>query len=122
MKSYPQRKDGLGKTLQRDGELGRSILSDMFNTTQCKESTDIIMSFVTHLKRHLERVYSRWELQIEDVSYDVRFVTAKSRVTPLKKLTLPRLVFQTAVVAVRLDATIREETTLQLRETVFNDR
>eukprot|EP00057_Strongylocentrotus_purpuratus_P016422 XP_011670896.1 PREDICTED: uncharacterized protein LOC105441474 [Strongylocentrotus purpuratus] len=62
-------------------------------------------------------VYIRWEL--EDGSYDVRFVTAKSRVAPLKKLTLPRLELQAAVVAVRLDATIRDETTLELRETVF---
>ena len=42
-------------------------------------------------------VYIRWEL--DDGSYDVRFVTAKSRVAPLKELTLPRLELQAAVVA-----------------------
>ena len=61
--------------------------------------------------------YLRW--QLADGSFDVRFVTAKSRVAPLKKLTVPRLELQAAVIASRMYQTIREETRLKIDETVF---
>ncbi|XP_071480638.1 uncharacterized protein [Diadema antillarum] len=62
--------------------------------------------------------YLRWQINDSD-QYDVRFVAAKSRVAPLKKLTLPRLELQAAVMATRLDEAIREETTLEMQDTVF---
>ncbi|XP_071509125.1 uncharacterized protein [Diadema antillarum] len=62
--------------------------------------------------------YLRRQMNDSD-QYDVRFVAAKSRVAPLKKLTLPRLELQAAVMATRLDEAIREETTLEMQATVF---
>ena len=44
--------------------------------------------------------YARW--QKSNKWYDVRFIAAKSRVTPLKRLTIPRLELQGAVLASRL--------------------
>ncbi|XP_063955361.1 uncharacterized protein LOC135154088 [Lytechinus pictus] len=62
-------------------------------------------------------VYIRWKLT--DDEYDVRFIAAKSRVAPLKKLTLPRLELQAAVMATRLYTAIKEELTLELDSAVF---
>ena len=50
--------------------------------------------------------YVRWVLH--DGSYGVRFVAAKSRIAPLKQITIPRLELQTAVLATRLGKTIIE--------------
>nr|XP_054772116.1 uncharacterized protein LOC129280087 [Lytechinus pictus] len=61
--------------------------------------------------------YLRW--QIADVSFATRFVAARSRVAPLKKLTIPRLELQAALMAERLFTAIKEETTLKLLETIF---
>lgn len=61
--------------------------------------------------------FLRWKM--DDDKYGVRFVTGKSRVAPLKKLTITRLELQAAVMAVQLRATIEEETTLKISETVF---
>lgn len=47
----------------------------------------------------------------------VRFVSAKSRVAPLKELTVPRLELQAAVLASRLQVTIKEECRFQFEET-----
>jgi len=46
----------------------------------------------------------------------VRFVAAKSRVAPLKELTVPRLELQAAVLASRLQVTIKEECRFQFEE------
>ena len=51
--------------------------------------------------------YARW--QLSNGEYDVRFIVAKSRVAPLKRLTIPRLKLQGAVLASRLCKTIVEE-------------
>ena len=51
--------------------------------------------------------YVRW--QLSDGTFGVRFVAAKSRVAPLKELTIPRLELQSAVLASRLAKTILEE-------------
>jgi hypothetical protein len=61
--------------------------------------------------------YARWEL--EDGQFAVRFVAAKSRVAPLKQLTIPRLELQGAVLATRLSNTILEETRLKFERTIF---
>ncbi|KAJ8036637.1 hypothetical protein HOLleu_20672 [Holothuria leucospilota] len=61
--------------------------------------------------------YIRW--QVSNDSYDVRFLTAKSRVAPLKRLTIPRLELQGAVLAARLSCTILEELTLKPVKVMF---
>ena len=47
------------------------------------------------------------------------FVIGKSRLSPLKHLTIPRLELSAAVVAARLDKMIRTETDIQVDESVF---
>ncbi|XP_063960332.1 uncharacterized protein LOC129280086 [Lytechinus pictus] len=61
--------------------------------------------------------YLRW--QIADGSFTTRFVAARSRLAPLKRLTIPRLELQAALMAARLFTAIKEETTLKLLETIF---
>ena len=54
--------------------------------------------------------------------FDIRFIAAKSRVAPLKHLTIPRLELQAAVLASRLQSTIKEESRFQFKETfIFTD-
>ena len=48
--------------------------------------------------------YPKWNLN--DGKFGVPFVSAKSRVTPLKELIIPRLELQAAVIASRLGSTI----------------
>ena len=48
--------------------------------------------------------------------YDVRFVAAKSRVAPLKELTIPWLELQAAVLASRLQVSIKEECRFHFEE------
>ncbi|KAJ8018338.1 hypothetical protein HOLleu_43725 [Holothuria leucospilota] len=62
--------------------------------------------------------YLRWSLTNDD-EFQVRFVTAKSRVAPLKQLTIPRLELQAAVLAARLGRTIMEELTLELEKVIY---
>ncbi len=61
--------------------------------------------------------YIRW--QLNNGAFGVRFVAAKSRVAPLKELTIPRLELQSAVLASRLAKTILEETRLKIVRTIF---
>ena len=61
--------------------------------------------------------YIRW--QINDGTYNVRFIAAKSRVGPLKRLTIPRLELQAAVMGTRLYQAIMEEMRLPVKEAVF---
>ena len=61
--------------------------------------------------------YVRWQLL--DGKFGVRFVAAKTRVAPLKELTVPRLELQAAVLASRLAKTILDETRLQIVRIIF---
>ena len=61
--------------------------------------------------------YVRWETS--DHMFITTFVSAKSRVAPLKPLTIPRLELQAAVLAVRLSQSILDETRLQFEKVIF---
>ena len=61
--------------------------------------------------------YVRW--QLADGKFDVRFIAAKSRVAPLRRLTIPRLELQGAVLASRLCKTIVEESRYQFEEIIL---
>lgn len=61
--------------------------------------------------------YLRWGK--ENGSFEIRFVAAKSRVAPLKKLTIPRLELQAALLAARLSKTIQKESRLKFKEIVY---
>ena len=52
-------------------------------------------------------------------TYSVKFIAAKSRVAPLKQLTIPRLEIQAAVLATRLAKSIQEETRIQFQDVKF---
>ena len=54
-----------------------------------------------------------------DGSYEVKFAAAKSRVSPLKQLTVPHLELQVAVLASRLAKTIKEESRIQFKGIQF---
>ena len=57
--------------------------------------------------------------KIENGKFDVRFVAAKTRVAPLKQLTIPRLELQAAVLASRLAKTIQEESRIEFKDVNF---
>ncbi|XP_068675312.1 uncharacterized protein [Montipora foliosa] len=61
--------------------------------------------------------YARW--QLSNGEYDVRFIAAKSRVAPLKRLTIPRLELQGAVLASRLCKTIVDESRFQFEKVIL---
>ena len=61
--------------------------------------------------------YVRWETETN--TFVVRFVAAKSRVAPLKSLTIPRLELQAAVLAVRLCRSITDESRMQFEKITF---
>ena len=52
-------------------------------------------------------------------TYAVKFIAAKSRVSPLKQLTIPRLELQAAVLASRLAKSIQEESRKQFKDVKF---
>ena len=52
-------------------------------------------------------------------TYEVKLVAAKSRVAPLKQLTIPRLELQAAVLASRLAKSIQEESRIQFKDVKF---
>ena len=60
--------------------------------------------------------YIRW--RCSDGSYQCRLWTAKTRVTPLKKSTMPRIEMQAAVMAVRLSEVIKLNSIWQLENVV----
>ena len=61
--------------------------------------------------------YVRW--RTESNEYVTRFIAAKSRVDPLKPLTIPGLELRAAVLATRLYQTIAEESRMQFEKVVF---
>lgn len=61
--------------------------------------------------------YARWQLSTG--GFNAQFIAAKSRVAPLKKLTIPRLELQGAVLASRLGKTILKESRLKFDKSVF---
>ena len=61
--------------------------------------------------------YLRWK--INDDNFEMKFLAAKSRVAPLKSLTIPRLELQAAVIGARLSSCLKEAMRLELANSVF---
>ncbi|XP_071847894.1 uncharacterized protein [Apostichopus japonicus] len=61
--------------------------------------------------------YLRWRLNND--TFETRFVAGKLRVAPLKKLTVPRLELQAAILAARLGLSITEEMSLTCHEKMY---
>ena len=57
--------------------------------------------------------------ETSDRLYVIQFVSAKSRVAPLKPLTIPRMELQAAVLAVRLARPILDETRMKFEKVIF---
>lgn len=62
-------------------------------------------------------MYVRWEVSEE--KFDVRFLAAKSRVAPLKDLSIARLELQAAVSAARLCKSIRSESRIKFEKVIL---
>lgn len=60
-------------------------------------------------------------LRLTDTKGDIHcsFITGKSRLAPLKQLTIPRLELSAAVVATRLDKMVRKEIGIQVDQSIF---
>ena len=61
--------------------------------------------------------YIRWNLK--DGGAHTCLVTAKTRVTPLKRMTIPRVELQAAVMGIRLSKTIHESIRLDFQESIY---
>ncbi len=61
--------------------------------------------------------YVRW--LTSNGRYEARFVASKSRVAPLKELTIPRLELQAPVLAARLGKSVCEESRLRFEKIVY---
>ncbi|XP_068717038.1 uncharacterized protein [Montipora capricornis] len=61
--------------------------------------------------------YARW--QLSSGGFNAKFIAAKSRVAPLKKLTIPRLELQGAELASRLGKNLLKESRLKFEKSVF---
>ncbi len=61
--------------------------------------------------------YARWTLS--DGNYECRLWAAKTRVTPLKKMTIPRVEMQSAVMSTRLSKTIQEHGSLKFKNIYY---
>ena len=61
--------------------------------------------------------YIRWELS--DGSVDVRLVAAKTRVTPLDRMTIPKVELMAMVLGVRLSVSIHESINFNFEEPIF---
>ena len=59
------------------------------------------------------------QLRVNDDQYQVRLIAAKSRVAPLKQLSIPQLELQAAVLASRLAKTIQEESRMKFQAVKF---
>ena len=56
---------------------------------------------------------------LTDGTIKVSFVMARNRVGPLKRFSIPRLELQAAVLAVRLYCVVRQELTVNIKDSIF---
>ena len=63
--------------------------------------------------------YARYSLP--DGTIKVSFVMARNRVAPLKRLSIPRLELQAAVLAVRLYCVVKQELTVNIKDSIFEN-
>ena len=97
-------------TFPRNEGARQRFLWKMFNSSYCSGTTNI-MCFRWRITRGIQKE--------DDDTHAVKLVAAKSRVAPIKQLTIPRLELQAAVLASRLGKSIQEESRLQFTDVKF---
>ena len=108
--------------------VGRSIqtylYATMFFVTTLLISSYNASSFAMRHKLHLELLYT-WKFYLKHRPH-CTFVTSKTRLTPMKtklspvkKLSLPKLLLNVAVLEIRLDKVIIKEVHLTIQNTTF---
>ncbi|XP_043203370.1 uncharacterized protein LOC122371261 [Amphibalanus amphitrite] len=93
-----------------DLRLPRHLFNNM-----CVSTVELHMFCDASEKGFAAVLYYRW--RAEDGEINVSFVGAKTRVAPAKKLTIPRLELQAAVLGTRMIATLRREARVEIEST-----
>ncbi|XP_068739547.1 uncharacterized protein [Montipora capricornis] len=108
----------MDQPVSRNEELQWHKLREMSDTALCSWPPYILCFFSDASEDAFGScAYARW--QMSNGEYDARFIAAKSRVAPLKRLTIPRLELQGAVLASRLCKTIVDESRFQFEKVIL---
>ena len=109
----------MGKPVSRNAEPQWYNVWEVPNTTWCSWSVPLLCIFSDASNEAFGScAYARW--QKSNGEYDVRSIAAKSRVAPLKRLTIPRLELQGAVLASRLCKAIVKESRFQFEKVIVS--
>ncbi|XP_043234664.1 uncharacterized protein LOC122387998 [Amphibalanus amphitrite] len=87
-----------------------------FNNT-CASEVELHVFCDASEKGFASVLYYRW--RTEDGGIEVSIVVAKSRVAPTKRLTIPRLELQAAVLGVRMAADLMKEARIKIKSATF---
>lgn len=98
---------------------------ERFSVDRCIKPScfgNVVRNELHHFSDASERGYgavSYLRLINENGDIHCSFILGKSRVTPLKKITIPRLELSAATVAVKLDRMIKKELEIKIQKSVF---